>query len=102
MAQVIPQHFLAQVPGPEDSRSRRDLKERVGRVLASLTPREEEILRRRFGLEPYNDEEQTLEETATSLGDGTLKERIRQIEAKALRKLRTPSRSKQLKAFVEG
>jgi RNA polymerase primary sigma factor len=66
-------------------------------VLKSLTPREEKVIKMRFGLEDGS--EHTLEEVGQSFA--VTRERIRQIEAKALRKLRHPSRSRRLKAFVD-
>jgi RNA polymerase primary sigma factor len=74
-----------------------DLKEQTAHVLRTLTPREEKIVKMRFGLE--DDSEHTLEEVGRSFA--VTRERIRQIEAKALRKLRHPSRSIKLKSFVE-
>ena len=73
-----------------------DLKEQTARVLRTLTPREEKIVKMRFGLEDGS--EHTLEEVGRSFA--VTRERIRQIEAKALRKLRQPSRSCKLKAFL--
>ena len=73
------------------------LKEQLMDVLNTLTPREEKVLRLRFGLE--DGRARTLEEVG-GVFDVT-RERIRQIEAKALRKLRHPSRSKKLKDFLE-
>ncbi len=75
-----------------------NLKEYTGQVLRTLTPREERVIKMRFGLEDGS--EHTLEEVGQSFQ--VTRERIRQIEAKALRKLRHPSRSRKLKAFVEG
>jgi len=72
-----------------------DLGERTRKVLATLTPREEKILRMRFGI---GESEHTLEEVGN--GFSVTRERIRQIEAKALRKLRHPSRGKVLSPFV--
>ena len=66
-------------------------------VLKTLTPREEKVIKMRFGLDDGS--EHTLEEVGQSFA--VTRERIRQIEAKALRKLRHPSRSKQLKSFIE-
>ena len=75
-----------------------NLKEYTSQVLRTLTPREERVIKMRFGLEDGS--EHTLEEVGQSFQ--VTRERIRQIEAKALRKLRHPSRSRKLKAFVEG
>ena len=74
-----------------------DLKEQTAQVLRTLTPREEKIMKMRFGLE--DGAEHTLEEVGCSFA--VTRERIRQIEAKALRKLRQPSRSRKLKAFLD-
>lgn len=74
-----------------------NLQEQTRRVLATLTPREEKVLRMRFGIGEKSDH--TLEEVGQNFD--VTRERIRQIEAKALRKLRHPSRSKRLKGFVE-
>jgi RNA polymerase primary sigma factor len=74
------------------------LKEYTSQVLRTLTPREELVIKMRFGLEDGS--QHTLEEVGQSFQ--VTRERIRQIEAKALRKLRNPSRSRKLKAFVEG
>ena len=74
-----------------------DLEAQTGKVLASLTEREEKVLRMRFGIGIKSDH--TLEEVGQEFG--VTRERIRQIEAKALRKLRHPSRSKRLKTFVK-
>ena len=67
-------------------------------MLNTLTPREERIIKMRFGLEDGT--EHTLEEVGQNFG--VTRERIRQIEAKALRKLRHPSRNRRLRAFVDG
>jgi RNA polymerase primary sigma factor len=67
-------------------------------VLKSLTPREEKVIKMRFGV--VDGSEHTLEEVGQNFA--VTRERIRQIEAKALRKLRHPSRSRKLKAFLEG
>jgi RNA polymerase primary sigma factor len=75
-----------------------NLSEQTRRVLATLTPREEKVLRMRFGIGEKSDH--TLEEVGQDFE--VTRERIRQIEAKALRKLRHPSRSKRLRSFVEG
>ena len=74
------------------------LAEQTRKVLRTLTPREEKVLRMRFGIGEKADH--TLEEVGRDFS--VTRERIRQIEAKALRKLRHPSRSKKLKSFVEG
>jgi RNA polymerase primary sigma factor len=75
-----------------------NLAEQTRKVLKTLTPREEKVLRMRFGIGEKSDH--TLEEVGQDFE--VTRERIRQIEAKALRKLRHPSRSKQLKSFIEG
>ncbi|MFH0846701.1 MAG: RNA polymerase sigma factor RpoD [Chloroflexota bacterium] len=82
---------------PPDAASRQLLKEQIGEVLESLTPREREVLELRFGLE--NGRSRTLEEVGKKFQ--VTRERIRQIEAKALRKLRHPSRSRKLKDYLE-
>ncbi len=74
-----------------------NLKEQTGQVLHTLTPREEKIMKLRFGLE--DDSEHTLEEVGRAFA--VTRERIRQIEAKALRKLRQPSRSGKLRLFLD-
>ena len=74
-----------------------NLKEQIAHVLHTLTPREEKIMKMRFGLE--NGSERTLEEVG--LAFAVTRERIRQIEAKALRKLRHPSRSRKLRSFLD-
>ena len=84
-------------PAPSDVASHTMLKEQLAEVLSTLTPREEKVLRRRFGLE--DGRSRTLEEVGKEFN--VTRERIRQIEAKALRKLRHPSRSKKLKDFLE-
>ena len=82
---------------PADAVISMNLAEQTRKVLATLTPREEKVLRMRFGIGEKSDH--TLEEVG--LDFEVTRERIRQIEAKALRKLRHPSRSKRLKAFME-
>ena len=84
-------------PAPSDVASHTMLKEQLNEVLATLTPREAKVLRLRFGLE--DGRSRTLEEVGKEFN--VTRERIRQIEAKALRKLRHPSRSKKLKDFLE-
>ncbi len=84
------------VASPIDSATSSSLKETTGEVLAGLTPREAKVLRMRFGIEMNTDH--TLEEVGKQFD--VTRERIRQIEAKALRKLRHPSRSDQLRSFL--
>ena len=84
-------------PAPADAASLILLKEQLGEVLATLTEREEKVLRLRFGLE--DGRSRTLEEVGREFN--VTRERIRQIEAKALRKLRHPSRSKKVKDFLD-
>jgi len=84
-------------PAPADAASHTLLKEQLGEVLETLTPREEKVLRLRFGLE--DGRSRTLEEVGKEFN--VTRERIRQIEAKALRKLRHPSRSKRLRDFLD-
>ncbi len=86
-----------EAPAPADAASHILLKEQLAEVLASLTPREEKVLRLRFGLE--DGRPRTLEEVGKEFD--VTRERIRQIEAKALRKLRHPSRSKKLKDYLD-
>ncbi len=86
-----------EAPSPADAASHTLLKEQLGNVLSTLTPREEKVLRLRFGLE--DGRSRTLEEVGKEFN--VTRERIRQIEAKALRKLRHPSRSKRLKDFLD-
>ena len=82
---------------PLDTAIQSNLSESTTKILASLTPREERVLRMRFGIGMNTDH--TLEEVGLQFS--VTRERIRQIEAKALRKLKHPSRSKQLKSFLE-
>ena len=84
-------------PAPADAASLILLKEKLGEVLSTLTEREEKVLRLRFGLE--DGRSRTLEEVGKEFD--VTRERIRQIEAKALRKLRHPSRSKKVKDFLD-
>ena len=86
-----------EAPAPADAASHALLKETLTDVLATLTPREAKVLRLRFGLE--DGRPRTLEEVGKEFD--VTRERIRQIEAKALRKLRHPSRSKKLKDFLD-
>ena len=84
-------------PAPADVASHTLLKEQLGNVLDTLTPREKKVLILRFGL--LDGRSRTLEEVGKEFN--VTRERIRQIEAKALRKLRHPSRSKKLKDFLD-
>lgn len=83
---------------PSEAVMKMSLRDQTRRVLTTLTPREEKVLRMRFGIGEKSD--QTLEEVGEDFE--VTRERIRQIETKALRKLRHPSRSKQLKIFLDG
>ena len=85
------------IPAPAEAAAFTMLKEQLTDVLDTLTPREEKVLRLRFGLD--DGRARTLEEVGKEFN--VTRERIRQIEAKALRKLRHPSRSKKLKDFLE-
>ena len=91
--------FLPDTTGmsPTEAMIRLNLKEQTAEVLRTLSPREEKIVRMRFGLEDGS--ERTLEEVGQAFQ--VTRERIRQIEAKALRKLRHPMRSHKLKSFVD-
>ena len=84
-------------PSPADSVVKANLAEQMRKVLCGLATREEKVLRMRFGIGERSDH--TLEEVGQEFK--VTRERIRQIEAKALRKLRHPSRSKKLKTFLE-
>jgi len=86
------------ITSPSEAVLNMSLSEQTRKVLATLSPREEKVLRMRFGIGEKSDH--TLEEVGQDFE--VTRERIRQIEAKALRKLRHPSRSKRLRAFVEG
>ena len=86
------------VTSPSEAVMNLNLSEQTRKVLATLSPREEKVLRMRFGIGEKSDH--TLEEVGQDFE--VTRERIRQIEAKALRKLRHPSRSKRLRSFVEG
>jgi RNA polymerase primary sigma factor len=85
------------ITSPADSATFEGLRESTQNILASLTPREAKVLRMRFGIEMNTDH--TLEEVGKQFD--VTRERIRQIEAKALRKLRHPSRSEQLRSFLD-
>jgi RNA polymerase primary sigma factor len=82
---------------PLDAAIQANLREATTRVLSSLTPREERVLRMRFGIGVNTDH--TLEEVGQQFNAAC--ERIRQIEAKALRKLKHPSRSRKLRSFLD-
>ena len=82
---------------PDESIVLHNLQEDTDRLLATLHPREEKVLRRRFGI--GDDHDFTLEEVGTEFE--VTRERIRQIEAKALRKLRHPARSKRLLPYLD-
>ncbi|MBI4284432.1 MAG: sigma-70 family RNA polymerase sigma factor, partial [Chloroflexi bacterium] len=82
---------------PSDAATRQLLREQIDEVLGTLTPRERRVLQLRFGLEDRRS--RTLEEVGKEFG--VTRERIRQIEAKALRKLRHPTRSRRLKDYLE-
>ncbi|MGH9428177.1 MAG: RNA polymerase sigma factor RpoD, partial [Terriglobia bacterium] len=86
-----------QTLSPADAAMALSLEEQTRKVLATLTPREEQILRMRFGIDEKTD--YTLEEVGQRFA--VTRERIRQIEAKALRKLRNPSRAKSLEAYID-
>jgi len=85
------------VISPGDAVVQGNLREQIVGILKTLTPREEKVLKMRFGIDERTDH--TLEEVGQNFS--VTRERIRQIEAKALRKLRHPSRCKQLKPFYE-
>jgi len=87
-----------QVVSPAEAVINLNLKEQTESVLKTLTPREERVIKMRFGV--GDGSEHTLEEVGQNFA--VTRERIRQIEAKALRKLRHPSRSRKLRAFLEG
>ena len=87
----------SRIMSPADAVISMNLSEQTRKVLATLTPREEKVLRMRFGIGEKSDH--TLEEVGQDFF--VTRERIRQIEAKALRKLRHPSRCKKLKSFVD-
>ncbi len=82
---------------PSDNMLQADLTDQTRKILGSLNPREEKVLRMRFGIDEKED--YTLEQVGEKFG--VTRERIRQIESKALRKLRHSSRSRQLRSFVE-
>ena len=87
-----------QVVSPAEAMFNVDLQEQTESVLRTLTPREEQVIKMRFGV--GDGSERTLEEVGQRFG--VTRERIRQIEVKALHKLRHPSRSRKLRAFLEG
>ena len=84
---------------PIDAAIQANLRETTTRVLASLTPREERVLRMRFGIGIGMNTDHTLEEVGQQFS--VTRERIRQIEAKALRKPKHPSRSRKLRSFLD-
>jgi len=86
------------IASPSDAAIKLNLKEQTASLLKTLTPREERIIKMRFGMDDGS--EHTLEEVGNTFA--VTRERIRQIEAKALRKLRHPSRSDRLRCFLEG
>ena len=86
------------IASPSDAAIKLNLKEQTASLLKTLTPREERIIKMRFGMDDGS--EHTLEEVGNTFA--VTRERIRQIEAKALRKLRHPSRSRKLRAFLDG
>ena len=86
-----------QAPSPDEAASNAMLKEQLNEVLSTLTEREARVMRKRYGLE--NGRQQTLEDVGKALG--VTRERIRQIEAKALRKLKHYSRSKKLQGYID-
>lgn len=90
-------HLIELAAPPEDEIVNKEIKLAIGKTLATLTPREEEVIRMRFGLDGMD---HTFEEVGEIFG--VTKERIRQIEATALRKIRHPARSKRLRAASEG
>jgi RNA polymerase primary sigma factor len=85
------------IVSPGEAAINRNLQEQTKKVLSTLTPRQEKIIRMRFGIEEKADH--TLEEVGQDFD--VTRERIRQIEEKALRKLRHPKRSKEIKVFYE-
>jgi len=87
-----------QVVSPAEAMINVDLEEQTESVLKTLTPREEQVIKMRFGV--GDGSERTLEEVGQRLG--VSRERIRQIEARALHKLRHPSCSRKLRAFLDG
>jgi RNA polymerase primary sigma factor len=82
---------------PLDSAARQLLKDQISEILSTLTPREQRVIELRFGLE--DGRSRTLEEVGVEFN--VTRERIRQIEAKALRKMRHPSRSRKLRDYLE-
>jgi len=86
------------IPGPADVATTSDLRLQTRRALGTLTPREEQVLRLRFGIDEISDS--TLEDVGTRFA--VTRERIRQIESKAIRKLRHPTRARHLRSFHQG
>ena len=94
LGDFIPDH---NTQSPVEAVEQQSLKDQTRKVLATLTPREEKVLRMRLGIGELSDH--TLEEVGQDFD--VTRERIRQIEAKALRKLKHPSRSRKLRSFLE-
>lgn len=94
----LPPRALALPPTQDDDQFQRELRGRLGTVLGTLTPREQKVIRMRFGI---GDEQEEMSLSAVGKTFGLTREGVRHIEAKALRKLRHPSRARPLREFVE-